>query len=770
MFSNFLKKFNKIIKFFLLLTGCLTILVSTIILFYGDTSHSRRNIIFDNFHSMLGIGKKYDAFIANTPKKFIQAYYLGVINNFKNHKIPELEIIVNFKNLKILEAQRKKDTTSNLPVYAKAKIKLTNDKITEFFKVKIRAKGDRTMHRIDIDQMSYKIDVRKNKYIFGMEEMSIQKAIIRNYGWELLFQEVAKKEGLINLKIIPIKLLRNSEKLGIFVIEEGFSKELLEKQGRKDGPIIGIEETLNHNFPYLTYDFYSEKKWSLEYPDIYLASKNNLEVFKKNYSKGDFKISDYFDIELWAKYFAIIDVLKAYHAAVPKSVKLYFNSSTGLFEPIAFDAQISSGYDDFMFLDFYKNDQINCGFVCIDKNWLKVFFNKKNPEFMEFYIKYLEEYVSDNYLNSIKNIITKKIEPFNEIIYSEFPNSNRVFFKGFLPYYFDPKPIFDRANHIKTKIESVKHEILAKKKFDNLNFIQNKIRNKKFKTISNLGDINKLDKIVFSNDLWLLKDLIINDKDIFLEKGAVLILKGDNYFQGFEGQMKIKGNGMIVQQGGSLIIENVEFKNLENIKINGYNWSGSINAIESTVKIKNVDVSSSKGEDAINIVNSKSYIEDLRIHNSESDALDIDFGNLFFTKIYCYHVLNDCLDTSGASIVGDYLHGVKIGDKLASFGEKSIAKINTVKGNNIKIGVASKDESRVEIKNLDIENTKIYGASYIKKFFFNEAFLNINSLDNYNNEKKLEDIFVNTAKNILIVNKKNIEVNTTSINNLELLN
>ena len=44
-----------------------------------------------------------------------------------------------------------------------------------------------------MDQMSYKVDVRNDNFIFGMEEMSIQKPIIRNYGWELLFHEIIKK-------------------------------------------------------------------------------------------------------------------------------------------------------------------------------------------------------------------------------------------------------------------------------------------------------------------------------------------------------------------------------------------------------------------------------------------------------------------------------------------------------------------------------------------------------------------------------------------------
>ncbi len=478
-FFNFLLKYTKT---FFALTGFISITFILIILFFGDTSHIRRDMIFGYFNSMMGIGKKYDAFVANTPQKILKVFYIGTINKFKKNEIPKLEILINFKNLKILEAQRQRIINNDIPSYVRARIKITENKTNEsdIVKVKIRAKGDREMHRIDMDQMSYKIDVRNNNFIFGMEEMSIQKPITRNFGWEVLFHEIAKKEGLINLKIIPVNLYRNSKNLGLFVLEEGFSKELLERQGRKDGPIIGVEETLDTSFPTLTYDYYSENKWVKKYPDIYLTSRENLDLLKKNSINENYKISDYFDIDLWAKFFAITDVLKGYHAAVPKSVRLYYNPSTGLFEPIPFDAHIGSGYDDFIFLDFYQNNEINCGFVCEDKEWLKVFFDKKNEEFIKLYADYLDYYSSKKYIESIIKLVDEKIEPFNELSYSEFSNSDRVFFKGFLPYYFDAKPIIQRSRLIKTKIKSFKNLASVKKDQNNIDFIKRKNRKKKF--------------------------------------------------------------------------------------------------------------------------------------------------------------------------------------------------------------------------------------------------------------------------------------------------
>ena len=76
---------------------------------------------------MMGIEKKYDHFVANTPQKILKVLYIGTINKFKKNDIPNLEILINFKNLKILEAQRKRFVDNDIPFYAKAKIKIRSN-------------------------------------------------------------------------------------------------------------------------------------------------------------------------------------------------------------------------------------------------------------------------------------------------------------------------------------------------------------------------------------------------------------------------------------------------------------------------------------------------------------------------------------------------------------------------------------------------------------------------------------------------------------------
>ena len=141
-----------------------------------------------------------------------------------------------------------------------------------------------------------------------------------------------------------------------------------------------------------------------------------------------------------------------YHGAVSKSVKLYYNPQTKLFEPVAFDGHHGSGYLNFSFTDFIYDPNIDCGFLCTHKDWLSVFFDKKNKDFLDKFVKYLKLYTSKDYEDKISNILDDKINLINSFFYSEYHSSDRVFYKGMLPYYFDIEPIFERNIILKKKI------------------------------------------------------------------------------------------------------------------------------------------------------------------------------------------------------------------------------------------------------------------------------------------------------------------------------
>ena len=215
----------------------------------------------------------------------------------------------------------------------------------ENYNVKIRTKGVRNIHWRKKDKTSYKIDIRGDKRLWGLEEFSLQKPITRNHTYEFIFHELLGYVDLINIKYFLVNLFLNDQDLGVYTVEESFSKELIERQKRRNGPIFGLSEELGEYYPNVRYELYSENFWINNFPKL----TSDLFSTLNNIKSGNFDINDHFDIDKWAKYFAIIDLTGAYHGSLSKSVKSYYNPTTGLFEPIGYDLHKGAGiFEGFM--------------------------------------------------------------------------------------------------------------------------------------------------------------------------------------------------------------------------------------------------------------------------------------------------------------------------------------------------------------------------------------------------------------------------------------
>ena len=131
---------------------------------------------------------------------------------------------------------------------------------------------------------------------------------------------------------------------------------------------------------------------------------------------------------------------------------------------------------------------------------------------------------------------------------------------------------------------------------------------------------------------------------------------------------------------------------------------------------------------------------------------------------------NDGLDFSGSNVYVENVYFNNVNDKQISVGENSKIKLNKIFGTNSYIGIASKDGSITDAKDVTFENVNLPFLSYIKKNEYNQSVIflkNIkssNSLVNFLNDKLskiyLEDELVgNETEHIIpIVYKKNINL------------
>ena len=102
------------------------------------------------------------------------------------------------------------------------------------------------------------------------------------------------------------------------------------------------------------------------------------------------------------------------------------------------------------------------------------------------------------------------------------------------------------------------------------------------------------------------------------------------------------------------------------------------------VKVENISIQSNYSlcEDAFNFIRTKGSIKSVKIKNSLSDGLDLDFSNVKISNLNISNSKNDCIDMSYGNyeIVNSSIDNC--GDKGISVGEKSKVKIREAKKNN----------------------------------------------------------------------------------------
>lgn len=105
---------------------------------------------------------------------------------------------------------------------------------------RVRLKGDQIDH-LDTTRWSMRIELEGGR-LFGMARFSIQHPKTRGLGMEWLVTNIARREGLLAPRGRFVNVVVNGRPNGIHYLEEHSAKELLESQGRREGPIVRFLE------------------------------------------------------------------------------------------------------------------------------------------------------------------------------------------------------------------------------------------------------------------------------------------------------------------------------------------------------------------------------------------------------------------------------------------------------------------------------------------------------------------------------------------------
>ncbi len=268
-------------------------------------------------------------------------------------------IDINFENYQKLAYKREKSLELGVLIsddedYVPATIRYNDQTID----VKLRLKGDLVDH-INGDKWSFRIKVKGDDTFKGMKIFSIQDPKTRNYIYEWLFQKSIENEEIISLRYEFIDVFINGKHKGIYALEEHFSKELIENNQYREGPIIRFDESLMWTNVFITntsfdifhvsvIDSFQTKNImnDSEKYEQYIKAKNLLESFRR----GMLKTEEVFDTDKLAKFMAISEVLGGQHAQLWHNSRFYYNPITSKLEPILYDGGGGNKIDKILLL------------------------------------------------------------------------------------------------------------------------------------------------------------------------------------------------------------------------------------------------------------------------------------------------------------------------------------------------------------------------------------------------------------------------------------
>jgi len=536
--DNKTKLSNKFFKYYFFLTIGLFFLFIFILFGTGYTKNYQKTFL-DKFYK-----RSYNNYL-KIPYIIPQAIYGFFI------KIPTLQINISLNDHLILEKDRinllKKNEGKGM-TYEFTKVNGFINYKKENLKIDIRLKGDRKIHFLEQDKSSYKIKIDNNKTIMGVNKFSLIKPRARNYIHEWLYHQLMKEGNLITLKYEFVKLKINGESQGLYVLEEGFDKILIERNKKRNGPIFSLKEEWSFGETDRTkkdklFEVYNKKNWlSEENIEQTLIANDLLNNFFNNDVEN---LEILFDIDKWAWFMAISDINYYAHGTDVKSVRFYFNPLSAKFEPIPYDGHrtVVDSNINIIGLENLGNKSpsfekaIECRKNIENCNNLfhyKFFFKRDgslNKVFFDKYKENINKISSKDFLDNFFKERSKQIYKINAKIYGDYFYVDNILYYGKGLYFFDKEEIYKRGNRLKSKISNIPANILISQNKNRINIKNWNITNDTVFTNHNLNIKKIFCKNILDNQekiFDLSYDLVETDQNITFTQNISNEIKCEN--------------------------------------------------------------------------------------------------------------------------------------------------------------------------------------------------------------------------------------------------
>ena len=560
--------------------------------------------------------------------------------------------------------------------------------------------------------------------------------------------------GFITPETFKVPVTVNGTKSDM-LFQEDTRKELLERRGRREGPIFEGDESLlwgsgrllnnddvalsrliNNNWfakggssKNITLKSYQKLQTA------YIVSSNNVKSQGKYLDPNQF-LDTFESYGLnFPKYHFVMLALGAGHGLIPHNRKYYFNSFQNAFEPIYYDGNIWPNNRD---ISEFNSNMLKRSFKDLEVNDYSLFITSKkikNDTLNEFNRRTNLDLAKSNALfqsywdrleKSVEGLklAIENIENFPEdIIQIEAEHTkylNRASQNKFIDLLIvDVKTLMGGGYsvdfHNGTNMHLTQDEMSGVISRN----ILNEQRVTMAKISSRLKDDTILHRSLFGGSLYTSIGLRIQ---IDVPERRVILIQN-------------RSTDWALVVNASIYDWSIEFQGMNSVssnqsqRFNVHGLTGCLNFYDSTFFGSEIIVNNVMCEDGINIVNSNGSLNSVYTDVAYSDGMDLDFSNLKFKKVVIKDAGNDCLDVSGGVYVIEDATFISCADKGISVGEASTFQVDKLVIKKSAIGVSSKDSSKAEILDGYFEKTVVCAEAFRKKQEFGGAYLNLNKLD-----------------------------------------
>ena len=210
------------------------------------------------------------------------------------------------------------------------------------------------------EKWGFEVRTRQNQQLLGMQRFYLQDPADNNWLGQWAFARALEREGILTARYRFVHLIFNGDNWGIYALQEGFGGELLAAQGRSEGVIVRFDadllwRSIAHfegdvqaayadpianltaaDFQYLEVDTFRDADIARD-PALSVEREQALAMLRA-LQAGDVAASEVFDVELYGRFLALVDLWGATEGASLVNLRYYYNAGSGRLEPIGFDA------------------------------------------------------------------------------------------------------------------------------------------------------------------------------------------------------------------------------------------------------------------------------------------------------------------------------------------------------------------------------------------------------------------------------------------------